>query len=186
MAPSARVTSIDALAAFKADLARFGSDAANALAGLQVQVRRAFEWLEAKLGEWLSELRRRQELVTRAKLELMQQDYGRGESRGPGHTEKKIALERAVARLREAEAKVAACKHWANALPQEVIECDGPARRLAGVLESDLRQALALLEQKVQALESYVALTSATAAEPEPAAPAPAPAADPAAPKTPG
>src|SRR5262249_11821042 len=124
MASSAHVTSIDALAAFKADLARFGSDAQNALAGLSVQIRRSFEWLEGKLKEWQHAVGRRQELVTRAKVELIQQEYGRGE-RGPGYTEKKLALQKAQTRLREAEAKVAACQHWVNALPQEVFECDG-------------------------------------------------------------
>jgi hypothetical protein len=178
MASSAHVTSIDALAAFKADLARFGSDASNALAGLNVQIRRAFEWLEGKLKEWQHQVGRRQELVTRAKVELIQQEYGHGEGRGPGYTEKKLALQKAQTRLREAEAKVAACQHWVNALPQEVIECDGPARQLAGVLESDMRQALGLLEQKVRALEAYIALTPTAAAGPETAATAPTPPGD--------
>jgi hypothetical protein len=190
MAVSARVTSIDALVDFKAHLTRFGTDATNALAGLQQELRRVFEWLEGQLKDWQREVRRRQELVTRTKAELIQHEYGSDKTRGPGHTEKKIRLEKAVTALREAEAKVECCQHWTNHLPQEVIECEGPAHQLAGMLEADLRQGLGVLEQKILALESYVALTSAAvAAEPAgSAAPAnpPEPAVAPTAPPNPG
>jgi hypothetical protein len=164
MAGAARVNSIDALVDFKAHLARFGTEATNALASLDLQIRRIFDWLEAQLNDWQREVRRRQELVTRAKTELIQHEYGNDKTRGPGYTEKKIRLERALAALREAETKVEHCKHWGQELPQEVIECEGPARQLSGMLEAELRKALAVLEQKIRSLEAYVALTAASLA----------------------
>jgi hypothetical protein len=179
MAPAARVTSVDAVEQLKAGLVRFGTEAGNALASLDMQVRRAFDWLEGQLTHWQHELRRREEIAVRAKAELIQFEYGRGETRGPGYTEKQIALQEAIARLREAEAKVQRCKHWARVLPREVLECEGPARQLAGVLEADLRRGVALLDQKIRALEAYIALTpssgveaatGASSEEPKPAA----------------
>jgi hypothetical protein len=40
------------------------------------------------------------------------------------------------------------------------MECQGPARLLGGVLESEFKSALGVLEQKILALEAYLALTA--------------------------
>lgn len=158
MATSARVTSVQALVDFKAKLCAFGVDANNALAGIDLQIRRAFEWLEEQLKHWQREVRRRQEFVVRAKNDLLQRQSSRDRGHGPGTTEQELALEEARARLREAEMRVDNCKHWARILPREVMECEAPTRQLAGLLESDLPQAVALLEQKILSLEAYLAL----------------------------
>jgi hypothetical protein len=158
MSQAARVTSIDAIEEFKAAWCRFGTDAGNALANLDLQIRRAFDWLDDQAKFWKTEIRRREELVVRAKGELLQRKYGNRDGRGPGTTDQEIALEKAQAQLHEAETKLRNCKHWSQILPREVMECEGPARFLTGMLESEYRQALAVLEQKILALEAYVAL----------------------------
>jgi hypothetical protein len=167
MAVGAKVTSVDAIEQFKANLIRFKTDAGNALASLDMGIRRAFDWLEGQQKHWQTEVRQWQEFANRAKAELIQFEYGRAETRGPGYTEKQIALHEAQSRLRQAEARVQSCKRWARVLPCEVIECEGPARQLAGMLEADLRQAIALVDHKIRALESYLSLTSSTGAGPE-------------------
>jgi hypothetical protein len=192
MAPAARVTSVEALVDFKARLVKFGTEAGNALANLQLQIRRTYEWLEDQLEYWQWQLRQRQEEVTRAKSELLQRQYAPGAAagRGPGCTDQKIAFEEALDAVEEAETKIRNCKHWRQILPREVMECEGPARQLGGMLELDFRRAVALLEQKILALEEYLALTATSgagaAAGPAPAAPEaaepPAPAGEPAKP----
>jgi hypothetical protein len=160
MSQAARVTSIDAIEEFKAAWCRFGTDAGNALANLDLQIRRAFDWLDEQTSFWKREIRRREELVVRAKGELLQRQYGNRDGRGPGTTDQEIALEKAKARLHEAETKLGNCKHWSQTLPREVMECQGPARLLTGVLESEFKNALGVLEQKILALEAYLALTA--------------------------
>jgi hypothetical protein len=125
-----------------------------------MQVRRVFEWLDEQTAYWQKEIRIRQEEAGRAKAQLLQrQGMGGARGEGPGYTEQKIALEEAMERLREAGQKLENCRHWAITLPREVNECEGPARQLAGMLEADLRKAVALLEQKIRSLEEYVQIT---------------------------
>src|SRR5690348_13242278 len=111
MAQAARVTSIDAIEEFKAAWCRFGTDAGNALANLDLQIRRAFDWLEDQTKFWKTEIRRREELVVRAKGELLQRKYSNRDGRGQGCTDQEIALEKALAGLDEAQTKLRNCKH---------------------------------------------------------------------------
>jgi hypothetical protein len=164
MGGSARVTSIAAIESFKARLAEFGVDAANALASIDMEIRRVFEWVEAQTKHWQREVRKRQELVSRAKSDLDTRKWMMRDGLGPGTTEQEIALAEAVRSLHRAEDKVDYCRYWSRTLPQEVLECEGPARNLAGFLESELRQALALLDQKIAALDAYVALVAPSGA----------------------
>ncbi len=158
MAQAARVTSIDALDEFKAAWCRFGTEAGNALANLDLQIRRAFDWLEDQTTFWKSEIRRREELVVRARGELLQRKYSNRDGRGPGCTDQEIALEKALDSLDEAHTRLRNCKRWNQTLPREVMECQGPARVLTGFLESEFRQGQAVLQQKILALEAYVSL----------------------------
>ena len=72
------------------------------------------------------------------------------------------ALAKAKARLREAEDKVAVVRRWKRELPLAVNEYEGPARRLGGFLDGDLLAALAVLSEKVDALQAYLALSAPT------------------------
>jgi hypothetical protein len=158
MAGTARVTSVAALEDFKARLAEFGVDAGNALVSIQTEIRRVFEWLEAQAKLWQREVQKRQELVSRARSDLDARKWMTRDGLSAGTTEQEIALAEAIRGLRRAEEKVDNCRRWSLALPQEAIECEGPARVLAGMLESDLRLATSLLDQKIAALEAYLAL----------------------------
>ncbi len=160
MATSARVTSLAAIEEFKAHLGEFAIDAANALANIDLQIRRASDWLEERGKFWQREIRERHEDVLRAKSELMQRKDLWGPGRGPGTTDQEAALELAIRRLREAEEKLAHCKRWARVLPQELIDCQGRNNQLGGMLEGDLKRATALLEAKLRALEEYLAITA--------------------------
>ncbi len=163
MGPSARVTSIEALREFRGSLSRFGHDAKEAVCATELEIRRIFDWLEAKLKYWQREVRIREEEVVRAKAELIQRQYGKRDGRGPGTTDQEIALEEAIRRLREAEAKVEKTRQWNNLLPRAVSEYEGPARQLMGMLDADLARGIAILDQKIDALEAYVQMAAPTA-----------------------
>ena len=61
-------------------------------------------------------------------------------------------------RLQEAEARVELVRRWQQTLPQAILEYQGPARQLAGFLDTDLKKALVVLDNKISALEAYAAV----------------------------
>jgi hypothetical protein len=160
MGPSARVTSIEALKEFRAAWCSFGHDAKEAIAATELEIRRFMDWLDEKLKYWQKEVRDRQEEVTRAKGELLQRQCGQGEGWGAGTTEQEIALKQASHRLREAEAKVETTRRWHNVLPRALAEYDGPSRQLMAMLDADLKRSLAILDQKIDALDAYLVMAA--------------------------
>jgi hypothetical protein len=166
MSQAARVSSIDAVKAFKEALCTFSENAQRALCAADMEIRRTMDWLQARLQYWQRQVRECQEEVTRAKTALIQRRWGHSEGRGPGTTEQEIALRKAQQRLKEAEAKVETVRRWQLQLPQAVHEYEGPSRQLAGWLDADLRTVIAILDQRIAALEAYVALTPSSPAEP--------------------
>jgi hypothetical protein len=169
MSGSARVSSLDALRQLKEALCAFGVDAQEALGVAAMEIRRTQEWLREQLKHWQRVVRERQEELARAKSELAQRRWGYTEGRGPGTTEQEIAVRDAQQRLRQAEDKVETVRRWILQLPREVNEYEGPARSLAGLVDADLRHAVAVLDNKLAALEAYVALAPPPGAAPAPA-----------------
>lgn len=165
----ARITSIQALEAFRAEFAEFLVDAQDALTGVEMEIRRAEAWLQDQQKHWQAEIRKRTEDVQRAKSELSVRNYQNRDGHGMGNTDQKKALRLAQIRLEEAEAKLANCRRWGPQLHHAIHEYHGPARLLAGSLDTEGVQALALLGNKLAALEAYLKL-----AVPETAATAPA------------
>jgi chromosome segregation ATPase len=167
MSQSARVSSLDALKALHAALARYGPEAQEALGAAEMEIRRVFDFLHDQLKHWQRQVEKRREDVNRARADLVHARAIRQGERS-GYVEQEIALRKAQNRLREAEEKVVVVKRWLLHLPQAINEYEGPARRLAGLLDADLKQGLAILENKIDILEAYIAVS---AAEPPPAAP---------------
>jgi hypothetical protein len=167
MGPSARVTSIEALKEFRGSLSRFGHDAKEAVSATELEIQRMSDWLEGQLKHWQKEVRVRQEQVARAKAELMQRQYGKRDGYGAGTTDQEIALEKALRRLQEAEAKVEKTRQWNNLLPRAVAEYQGPARQLMGMLDADLPRGIAILDQKIDALDAYMQPAAAVRASTE-------------------
>ena len=168
MSSSARVTSLDALKTFRAALCEFRADAKDALGAAELEIRHVLDWLQQQLKHWRAEVRRCEEDVVRAKAELVQRKYSKADRRG--YTEPELALKKATARLEEAQQKVERTRHWIRALPQEVTEYEGPARQLAGMLDAELTRAIALLGQRIEALEAYVQTAPPTIPQPPPTA----------------
>ena len=167
MSQSAKVSSIDALKALYAALARFGPEAQEALGAAEIEIRRVFDSLHDQHKHWQRQVEKRREDLNRARADLA---HARAIRQGErtGYVEQEIAVNKAKARLGEAEDKVVVVKRWLLHLPQAIHEYEGPAHRLAGLLDADLKKGLALLEDKIAVLEAY---TEIQVAEP-PAPPA--------------
>lgn len=156
----AHVTSIEALKDFRADLCTFGERAREGLSSVQTEVQRMLDWIADQEKSWQREVRRWEERVNQARAELARRKMVRIGDRAPDCTEQEDILRAARHRLGEAEQKLQKTRRWLPAFRRAVDEYQGPARQLAGFLEGEQPRALALLGQKIDALEAYARLSA--------------------------
>lgn len=172
---TADVRSIDAVRDWHAALTTYGETLAEALAGVELEIRRGFEWLSEQVSLWQRAVRECEEEVTQAKAELAARKFPGWDGREPDTTVQEKALRAARARLEYAEDQVARVRAWIAKLPKSIDEVyRGPATRLGGFLEDDLPKGLAGLKRRIAALESYAGLRPDFAPGPSPPPP-PAP-----------
>lgn len=156
---SADVRSIAALQQWRAQLATYGAVLAEAMAGVELEIRRVQDWLEEQLSLWKRAIRQCEEEVTQAKAELAQRQFPTWDGREPDCTVQERNLRRAKARLEYAEEKVETIRRWIARLPKMIDEVfTGPSRRLQSMLEADVPNALTELGRRLAALESYAGL----------------------------
>jgi hypothetical protein len=156
---SADVRSIAAVIDWRADLINYGDLLAEAMAGVELEIRRAYDWLDEQRARWQQAVRDCEEEVTRAKAELAQRKFPTWDGREPDCTVQEKNLRLARARLEHAEEKVETCRRWIARLPKLIDEMfTGASRRLRSMLEADLPNALAELARRIASLESYAGL----------------------------
>lgn len=159
MADQADVRSIDALREWQAALTTYGETLAEALAGVELEIRRAYDWLQEQIGRWQRAVRECEQDVTQAKAELAARKFPDYSGREPDTTVQEKALRLAKARLEHAEDQVTKIRAWVGRLPKLVDEVyRGPAHRLANFLDAELPKGLAVLDRRIGALESYAGL----------------------------
>jgi hypothetical protein len=159
MSEAAHVTSIAALADLRAALLTFKDEARDILAAIEMEIRRTFDWLEEQRLHWKQEVRRGEDDVFQAKLELARRRMMRVGDRPVDTTEQEKTLRLAQARLEHAEEQQQRTRAWLRDLPTEVAEYQGRANQLQGWAEGGLDRTCALLERKIQDLEAYMALS---------------------------
>jgi hypothetical protein len=154
MNPSAQVYSLDRLKRLHEALSRFANDAQTALGVADRAIRHIDETLDERLTYWQQQVNRRREEVGQARSALA---HARALHDGStvGCIEQELAVRKAQDRLREAEEKVVIVRRWQRELPTFAKDYDGPSRGLTGFIESDLRRAIVLLENKIATLEAY-------------------------------
>lgn len=162
MGRAAKVTSIDAVEAMTAAVQRFGEDSAAALSDLELELRRALEWLQHdRKMYWAQEVRNGWDRVAQARQELERRRVlHKVADHEPGCREEKRALAEAKRRLHVAEEKVEAVRRWTHAVEKEVNEYRGSVNQLASWLQADFPRAVASLHRMSGALDSYVKLQS--------------------------
>src|SRR5438270_9287101 len=150
MNPGADVQAIDALQDWHNALVLFRDEALDALGSINLEVRRAFDWIAEEGKAWQREVREAEEDVVRAKAELAQRKTPDFAGRIPDTSVQEKALARAKARLQHAEDQVDVCRKWAVRLPKMVNEdYEGPARRLSTFLDTELAAAIAHLGGRI-------------------------------------
>ena len=160
MANPAQVKSIDSLQSMTAALECFHADAASALDELDMEIRRATQFIAEDCRQyWKHEVRRSTERVVEAKLALEHaQMFRGGDERQASCIEEKKVLEREKRRLQLAEAKVEAVRHWTITIERALNEYRAVRSQFANWLESDFPKAAAVMHRMIAALETYVRL----------------------------
>src|SRR5262245_28398253 len=159
MADRADVRSIDAVRDWHVALTNYADSLQDAMAGVELEIRRAYDWLDEQLASWRQAVRDGEEDVERAKAELSQRKFKTWDGREPDCTVQEKALRLARARLQHAEEKVETVRHWIGRLPKILDEVyRGFARRLINFMEDELPEGQAELARRLAALEVYAEL----------------------------
>jgi hypothetical protein len=110
MAEQAKVSSIDALEAFRADLIKFVERARLALENAEGEVRRTRTWLDVdRTNYWNTQIRQRTKQLETAEAELYNANIT---APNESHAFHKMAVLKARRRLQEAEEKLLVLKQW--------------------------------------------------------------------------
>jgi hypothetical protein len=138
----------------------FRAEAIAALEGLDMDLRRALEWIHVDRREhWNGEVRRGWDRITQARIQLQQaRTVRRVGDHEPACPDEKKALSKAQRRLETAQQKVEAVRRCARAVDEAVNEYRGARTPLAAWLESEAPKAIATLHRMMDQLESYLAL----------------------------
>ncbi len=176
---AADVKSIEAIKELHTAVTEFRADAQDAIASVDLTVRKAHDYLSDQLKFWQAAIRTSEEEVFQAKQELAQRKYVGFDGREPDTSVQEENLRRAQAKLRYAHDKVDKVRLWQRRLAHAVSETwDGPGRQLAALLEAELPRGLALLERRIVSLEQYLALITPSSSSPAGDAPPAEPAAE--------
>ena len=155
MNPAAHVTSIQGMADFQAALLTFAEKAKEALSTVDLELRRMLDWLADQAKHWQTEIRLAENAVFEAKNALARKKMMKIGDRRPDTTDEEKELRRAQAWLEHAQEKLARTRHWQRAFPDAMLDYQGPARQLQFMLDAQVPQMNAYLNQKIDALEKY-------------------------------
>ena len=171
MSRFAKLTSIDAINRMSAALTAFGEEAAAALEQLDMEAKRALEWIRHdRKSYWVSQVRLNRDRVSESRAELERALTYRGVAgRRPACREERAALEKARRRLNISEEKIGVVRHWTHAIDHEVLELTAAISQLAQWLQAEQPKAQAVLKRLAASLQAYVAAPTATADKPLPA-----------------
>ena len=156
----ARLTRIDAAEEMAAAVDAFRNEANAAIESLDMEIRRALEWIHHERHDyWNHQVRRGWERITEARIQLQQAMTGRRiGDHDPACIDEKKALARAKQRLEIAQHKVEAVRHCTREVDRAVDEYRGARTPLSIWLESEVPKALASLRRMMDNLEEYLAL----------------------------
>jgi hypothetical protein len=154
----AYVNSIAAVQDFRNALARYAHESRQGITAMEIEVRRAFDWIAVdRAGFWQAEIRRSMEALARAKDELHNaRTFKSVGDYTPSCIDERKAVERAEQRLKRAELKAEAVRKWTRSLQHELNEYVGRIAQFTAVLEIDVPQAMALLDRVLTSLNDYV------------------------------
>jgi chromosome segregation ATPase len=169
MSEQAKVSSIDALEAFRSDMIQYMEKARVALEDAEGEVRRTRTWLDVdRAGYWTRQLKQRTQRLDQAEAELYNVNLT---SPKDSHTAQKMAVARAQRDINEAEEKLRKLKHWRQTFDNRVTPLLRQMDPMLSIVGQHLPKGVHALTEMIKTLQSY--------AEKLPGAKPPPPAVDP-------
>lgn len=166
MPEQARITSVETIEAFRADLLVYLDKARNVVDEVSEEVSRTRAWLQDdRARNWTQQIKRR----TMELEERQQELFSAQLSKRQNIQAELVAVRRAKQALEEAEAKAKSIKQWLRDYPVEVEPLARHADMLRHALVTDMGKAVALLTQTIETLHAYTELKAPTANMPPPA-----------------
>jgi hypothetical protein len=163
MATNAKVTSIDALEAFRASLIVFLNKSHSALDQASDEIRRRRSWIQNdQRTHWENEVRRRARNLAQAEQELLSARMAKALD---NLTVQQMAVHKARRALEEAQEKLRKVKLWMRDFDGMVEPLAKGLNSLRGYLDHDMPQGIAYLSEMQKIMESYTEMR-------KPAAPA--------------
>lgn len=174
MSDQARISSIDALEAFRADLIQYVDKARVALEDASSQVRRTRSWLDVdRTGYWAGQCKQWTKHLEQAEAELYNATLTRPQE---SHAFQKMAVLKARRTLDEAEEKLRRVAHWRQVFENRTSPLLRQLDPLMFVVGRQLPQGIHSLGESIKALQVYAERAPGSA--PPAAAPEPPPTAE--------
>jgi hypothetical protein len=153
MAERARVTSVEAIEAFRARLLVYLSKARPTLEEVSNEVMRTRQWLQSdQRRHWENELRGRAKKLERAQAELFAAAASKLQQ---ASTVQQMAVRKAQAAFREAEEKLSLLKKWDRELENRSEPLLKLTDQLHDFLVTEMPRAVNYLNQVLKSLEAY-------------------------------
>ena len=167
MTTSARVDSIDSIKEFRAYLTKFQESASLALGDADSDIGRTERWLEGEQQNyWASQIRKRQETLSRAEDALRQKTIFKDSTGAtPSAVDEQKAVQIAKKNLADAQIKFNNVKQWTRRLLKEATLYRGGVARFSNSVSAGVPAAIAQLGATIEMLEKYIGLGPAGVAE---------------------
>jgi len=153
MAEQAKVSSIDALEAFRADLINYVEKARVALEDAEGEVRRTRTWLDVdRTGYWVSQMKLRTKQLEQAEAELYNATITRPKE---SHSFYKMAVVKARRRIEEAEEKMLVLKKWRQTFDNRATPLLRQLDPMFFLVGQHLPKGIHALGESIKALQAY-------------------------------
>lgn len=153
MAQQAQVTSVEAIAAFRAELVVYLAQMRPVLDEITNEVLHTRSWLEDdRRRYWQQEYRSRSRKLEDARQELFTAAMSR---MGDAASFQQLAVQRAQRELHAVEEKLTVLKKWDRELDNRTAPLVKQMEQLHGFLTVEMERAVAYLDQAIQALDAY-------------------------------
>lgn len=157
----ANVKSIESIRVFRTDLQEYKESLRQSLDILLAELTRAVDYFESdRAAYWPAQVRRASDKLAEARINLERCQVTTSPEQGPSCYEEKKALQKAKARLQQANEKVKATKKWVIVVQQEVDQFRSRLAQLNFMTDTELPRAMVLLERLASRLDRYADRTA--------------------------
>jgi len=161
MSQSANVTSVEAVKDLRQAMVKFCETVEAGLCANEMESRRMYYWLTSEQpNHWAHELRERQEELVQAQTDLHRLKLQRAQGMTVDDIQQKKMVERAKARVEEAEEKLEKVQHWSRVVQRAIDEYESHARALSDLVEGNPPQSIVFLDRVIASLDAYMELTA--------------------------